>query len=291
MSSHDEISGRVKPLIRWAGGKSRLLRKIVPAVPESIDNYFEPFLGGGAVFLTVRQRITGRSFLSDVNPHLIAGWKGYASPTKEFLDALRECESRDSEAFYYEMRAREPDNEFERAVRFAYLNATSWNHLWRENSKTGAMNAPWGKRTFKVPTDARLNEFSAALRGAEIRVQDFREPMQQTKVGDFVYLDPPYLPIWTRSEEKEPTSKFNRYNAKTFELADLEDLADCCKELDERGVAWLVSNRDTPEVRDLFSFARIDTFTTTRSVAAQSKRTVESRQSPEVLIAGANIEL
>ncbi|MHA6600941.1 DNA adenine methylase [Corynebacterium coyleae] len=289
MSANGEISTRVKPLVRWAGGKSRLLSKILPAVPSAIQDYYEPFLGGGAVYLTLYKRVEGCAYLSDVNPHLIAGWRGYANPTDRFLATLSNFEKQDSEEFYYEMRSQSPTDPFDMAARFAYLNATSWNHLWRENSKTGAMNAPWGKRAFKMPSNERLAEFKNAVKGASISVQDFRVALQSAQAGDFVYLDPPYLPIWTNQEEKEPTSKFNRYNAKTFELPDLEDLADCCRDLDQKGVAWLLSNRDTEQVRELFSFAKIQTFTTTRSVAAQSKRSVESRKSPEVLILGANL--
>lgn len=291
LDSTELIGSRVKPLVRWAGGKSRLLSKIIPSVPAVIENYYEPFLGGGAVFLTIHGRVKKQAFLSDVNPHLIAGWRGYANVTDEFLDLLVECAEKDSEEFYYWMRAQKPTSELEMAVRFAYLNATSWNHLWRENSKTGAMNAPWGKRAFQIPSAERLREFSEAMTQAEVSVKDFRESLRLVESGDFVYLDPPYLPIWTRAEEKEPTSKFNRYNAKTFELTDLEDLAALCKSMDERGVAWLLSNRDTEQVRDLFGFAQFKRFTTMRSVAAQSKRTVEAKQSPEILIAGACIEL
>ena len=257
MSSNEEIAARVKPIIRWVGGKSRLLSRILPEAPLVIQDYYEPFLGGGAVYLALYRRVEGNAYLSDVNPHLIAGWQGYADPTEQFLETLMDFERQDSEDFYYAMRAQTPTNQFEMATRFAYLNATSWNHLWRENSKTGAMNTPWGKRAFKVPPSDRLSEFTDALKGARIVLQDFRDALQSAQAGDFVYLDPPYLPIWTNPEEKEPTSKFNRYNARTFGSRDLQDLAECCRELDEKGVAWLLSNRDTEQVRELFSFAGI----------------------------------
>lgn len=276
-------------MIRWAGGKTRLLKHILPLTPTRIENYFEPFVGGGAVYLAIHEDVSGKAFLSDLNPHLVAGWNGLKSYSEELDSLLRLHEFFDSESHFYNVRSQEPRDETEMAARFLYLNATSWNHLWRENSKTGAMNAPWGKRSFRVPEKQALSEFSQCLTKAQISVSDFREALKNPKLGDFVYLDPPYLPIWTNRKEKEPTSKFNKYNAKTFELRDLEDLAIICRRLDQEGVAWMLSNRDTPEVRDLFSFGRFETFTTIRSLSAQSRRNVEAKQSPEILITGTNL--
>ena len=105
--------------------------------------------------------------------------------------------------------------------------------------------------------------------------------------GDFVYLDPPYLPVFSRPGfEKEPTAKFNKYTAKTFEMEDLIDLAEICADLSQRGVRWVMSNRDTASVHDLFPDAEIIRFTTHRSLAAQSRREVEAHQSPEAIIIG-----
>ena len=102
-----------------------------------------------------------------------------------------------------------------------------------------------------------------------------------------MYLDPPYLPVFTKSEvEKEPTSKFNKYTAKVFGDADLLDLATLCEEMSARGVKWVMSNRDTPGVRELFPNSDVIGFTTRRSLAAQSKREVEDRHSPEAIVVG-----
>lgn len=280
-------SAPIKPFIRWAGGKSRLLPRILPHVPASIQNYYEPFLGGGAVFLACAARVTNRSHLADLNEHLVAAWiamRDYQSELRPLLDLYL---ANDSKEFYYKVRSVIPTSLIEKAARFLYLNGVSWNHLWRENSRTGAMNVPWGDRRFKSIDDATMTVIGDVLERAEIVAGDFREVLKGAARGDFVYLDPPYLPVYTRPDvEKEPTAKFNKYTAKTFEMPDLIDLAEICAGLSRRGVRWVMSNRDTESVRDLFPNAEIIQFTTHRSLAAQSRREVEAHLSPEAILIG-----
>ncbi len=277
----------IKPFIRWAGGKSRLLSRILPHVPTHIENYYEPFLGGGAVFLACAVRVSGRSHLADLNEHLVAAWIAMRDHQSELRPLLDWYLANDSKESFYEVRSAVPAGLVERAARFLYLNGVSWNHLWRENSRTGAMNAPWGDRSFKLMNDARMKAIGDVLIGADIAATDFRHVLNTAARGDFVYLDPPYLPVFTRpSVEKEPTAKFNRYTAKTFEKSDLIELAEICADLSQRGVRWVMSNRDNAAVSDLFPDAEIIRFTTHRSLAAQSRREVEAHLSPEAIIVG-----
>lgn len=276
-----------KPFIRWAGGKSRLLPRILPHVPDEIGNYFEPFLGGGAVFLACTTRVSGRFHLADLNEHLISAWLAIRDYPAKIGPLLAWYQTNDSKEFYYEVRAATPVGTIEKAARFLYLNGVSWNHLWRENSCTGAMNVPWGDRRFKLIDDATMKIVGDALTRADIVAADFREVIVGAERGDFVYLDPPYLPIFTQpGVEKEPTAKFNKYTAKTFEMADLIELAAICADLSKRGVRWVMSNRDTASVRELFPDADIIRFTAHRALAAQSRREVEAHQSPEAIIVG-----
>lgn len=276
-----------RPFIRWAGGKSRLLPQILPHLPERISNYYEPFLGGGALFFALQDRIEGVAHLADLNEHLVAAWVSMRDHQDRLRPLLAWYKERDSRDFYYQVRASQPDGLVERGARFLYLNGTSWNHLWRENSKTGAMNVPWGDRSFKGFDDAAMRAIKNSLQRADVRAADFRTVLISALPGDFVYLDPPYLPIFTRPEaEKEPTSKFNKYTAKVFGESDLNDLVDICSDLSRRGVKWVMSNRDTEGVRTLFPSADIVRFTARRSLAAQSKREVEAHDSPEALIIG-----
>ena len=277
----------IKPFIRWVGGKSRLLSRILPHVPTGIRNYYEPFLGGGAVFLACASRVSGHSHLADLNEHLIAAWVAMRDHQSELRPLLERYLANDSKVFYYEVRSTTPLGLVEKAARFLYLNGVSWNHLWRENSRTGAMNAPWGDRSFKGMNDAAMKAVGDVLARADICAADFREVLDNANRGDFVYLDPPYLPVFTRPDvEKEPTAKFNKYTAKTFEMSDLIELAEICADLSQRGVQWVMSNRDTTSVSDLFPGAEIVRFTTHRSLAAQSRREVEAHLSPEAIIIG-----
>jgi DNA adenine methylase len=277
----------IKPFVRWAGGKSRLLSRILPHVPTSISNYYEPFLGGGAVFLACASRVSGCSRLADLNEHLVAAWVAMRDHQSELRPLLEWYLANDSKEFYYEVRSTTPTSLVEKAARFLYLNGVSWNHLWRENSKTGAMNVPWGDRRFKGIDDTTMKVIRDVLAQADIVATDFREVLDSATRGDFVYLDPPYLPVFTRPDvEREPTAKFNKYTAKTFEMSDLIELAEICAGLSRRGVRWVMSNRDAASVGDLFPDAEIIRFTTHRSLAAQSRREVEAHLSPEAIIIG-----
>jgi DNA adenine methylase len=276
-----------KPFIRWAGGKTKLLPRILPYVPASFAGYHEPFVGGGAVFFAVQDRIEGRANLADLNGHLVHAYLAMRDQQDELKPLLEAHQERDSKDYYYEIRAQAPTGGVEQAARFLYLNATSWNHLWRENSKTGAMNTPWGNRAFKGFDEATLEALANTLSIADVREEDFRVALDRVQPGDFVYLDPPYLPLFSNpGVEKEPTAKFNKYTAKTFEQSDLEDLARLCKSMTEQGIKWIMSNRDSDGVRELFDFADIVSFTAHRSLAAQAKREVEAHHSPEALIIG-----
>lgn len=275
-----------KPFLKWVGGKTRILPKILPYTPESFANYHEPFLGGGAMFFALQDRIQGEAHLTDLNEDLINAWIAVRSYQDELRPCLDWYKERDSKEFYYEVRATVPDGLVAQAARFIYLNQTSWNGLWRTNSKTGAMNVPWGDRPFRSLSSENLLGLERSLSVAELHFEDFREACARAKPGDFVYLDPPYLPVWSNSDEKEPTSKFNKYTSKVFELVDLQDLASICADFSSRGVHWVMSNRDNEGVRSLFPDAEIVGFTTHRSVAAQSKRAVEASRSPEAIIIG-----
>lgn len=281
----DRLRAR-KPFIRWAGGKSRLLPRLLPHVPQRIEDYHEPFLGGGAVFFAVQERIRGTANLSDLNGHLVNAWIAMRDHQDELAGLLDWYKAHDSKDFYYETRSSQPTGVVEQAARFLYLNGTSWNHLWRENSKTGAMNVPWGDRIFKGFDREALQALDLTLGNVEVRAEDFRVALERVSPGDFVYLDPPYLPVFSNSSEKEPTSKFNKYTAQVFGIADLQELAELCRGLSSRGIKWMMSNRDTEGVRDLFSGYEVIRFTTHRSLAAQSKRQVEARRSPEAIIIG-----
>src|SRR5690606_38984720 len=126
-------------------------------------DYYEPFLGGGAVFLACASRVSGRAHLADLNEHLVAAWSAMRDCPAELGPLLAWYQANDSKEFYYEVRAASPVGTIEKAARFLYLNGVSWNHLWRENSRTGAMNVPWGDRRFKGIDDLTMKAVGHAL--------------------------------------------------------------------------------------------------------------------------------
>lgn len=277
----DENAGEqaqpAKPFLRWAGGKSRLLGALLPLVPSKFRNYHEPFLGSGAMFFALRTRAQA-CFLGDLNTELVNLWCVIQREPKAFLEHIQPYFERQGEDAYYVVRDESPDHHLERAARFFYLNQTAWNGLWRENQR-GVFNVPWGARDFRGVDVKFLSAVSLALQEVTIRETDFRDAAKSTERGDFIYFDPPYLPI-------SDTSKFAGYNGKRFRKNDLEELADLCKHLTKKGVHWMVSNRDNEHIREIFSHATVVPFTTRRSVAAQSKRHVQPKDSPEVVVVG-----
>lgn len=272
-----EQAMKVKPFLRWVGGKTRLLSALLPYVPEKIRNYHEPFLGSGAMFFALRSQAQS-CFLADLNTELVNLWQVVQREPMAFYEHLKPYFNRQGEDHYYVVRDESPDHHLERAARFFYLNQTSWNGLWREN-RWGVFNVPWGARNFKGIDPDFLAKVSLALRDVTIRETDFRQAAQDAQKGDFIYFDPPYLPI-------SDTSKFAGYNGKRFRKHDLEELADLCKDLTKLGVNWMVSNRDNEHIREIFSHATVIPFTTRRSVAAQNKRNVQPKDSPEVVVVG-----
>jgi DNA adenine methylase len=278
MVSPSNAAMTLRPFLKWAGGKTRLLPKILPYVPDEFENYHEPFLGGGAMFFAVRDRMRGVARLHDLNEILVNVWQRVQEDPDGLLEALEYYRGHDSKDFYLSQRTEVPDTLVGRAAWFVYVNQTAWNGLWRVN-KWGQFNVPWGARAFRGIDADFLRQVSDALIGATITSDDFRVTLPKAEAGDFVYIDPPYLPI-------SDTSKFYLYTERRFRAPDLTELADLCHDMTERGVTWLMSNRDTDQVRDLFPDNEIVRFTARRSVAAQNRRDVEKADSPEALILG-----
>lgn len=265
-----------RPFIKWAGGKTRLLPVLLPYVPESFGRYHEPFLGGGAFFFAVHSRGTLPASISDFNDDLVNVWRTVQANPKGLHRRLAKYVESDSEEFFYSVRAKTHEDALERAAHFVYLNKTAWNGLYRVN-RWGEFNVPWGARSFSPPKLESLEAAAGELADVTIENVDFRKALAQAEEGDFVYLDPPYLKV-------SDTSKFNGYTQQRFREEDLEDLAATLHELTERGVRWLLSNRDSERLRRLFPNCEIARLTVRRSVAAQNRRNVEPANSPEAVV-------
>jgi len=224
--------------------------------------YFEPFVGGGAVFFARRP---ARSALTDVNTELIDCYRAIRDCVEDVIEALREhTYERDH---YYAVRAVEPKSLAlaERAARTIFLNKTGFNGLYRVNA-AGKFNVPFGRYTNPQFCDEdNLRSCSLALQGVAIRVQNFEAVVRDAKPGDFVYFDPPYVPV-------SETSDFTSYVAGGFSWKQHEKLADVFRQLSHSGVYAMLSNSDTQAVRDLYVGFSLHEVHATRSVNSDATR-------------------
>ena len=240
---------KAKPFIKWAGGKWQLIPLFAPHFPplQQMNRYFEPFLGGAAVFFHLQHP---RSFLSDSNAELVELYQTVRDDVENLIEILRG--HRNEETYYYSIRAQNPASlsPVQRAARFIFLNKTCYNGLYRVNSKM-QFNVPFGKYKKPAICDAEgLRVASLALQYAEITVSDFEDAVSSTGRGDLVYFDPPYQPI-------SKTSSFTSYTAAKFDDKEQERLAGVFRDLDRRGCYAMLSNSEAPLIRELYAGFRI----------------------------------
>ncbi len=238
---------RARPVLKWAGGKGQLLPALLARLPETFAAYHEPFVGGGALFFALAaQRRVGPVFLSDANPSLIDVYLGLQTDVDAVIVALRRhVYDRDR---YYAVRALNPADLSlpERAARVIYLNKTCYNGLYREN-RAGQFNVPFGR--YANPTicdEPNLRAAAAVLRGVDIACRPFTTVLDAARPGDFVYFDPPYDPV-------SRTANFTGYDRRGFGPDDQRRLRDVFAELGRRGVRAMLSNSDTPFIRELYA--------------------------------------
>lgn len=239
------------PFLKWAGGKTQLLGELQSHVP-SFQTYYEPFLGGGALFFRLAScKSDFRAYLSDLNSELVNAYRVVKHDVEELICNLSQHEkdySGDPEGFYYELRDARPRSRIEKAGRLVALNKTCYNGLYRVNS-IGAFNVPMGRyRNPLICNTAQLRNANAALARtkASIRTCDYAAALSKAKKGDFVYLDPPFVPL-------SRTSSFVSYTRDGFSASDQGLLAKIYRSLHRKGCRVLLSNSDTKLARELYS--------------------------------------
>ncbi len=260
-----------RPFLKWAGGKSQLLEQFRPLLPRpsSYERYIEPFVGSGALFFHLRPP---SAQLSDVNREIVDCYRAVKTrPT----DVIRELEKhRHDERHYYEVRATVPTKLAERAARTIYLNKTGYNGLYRVNA-SGRFNVPMGRYAnpgFQSPTlFATIRACSRALTSARLAPGDFEAALKDAGRGDFVYLDPPYVPV-------SETSDFTSYARGGFGWEEQERLAAVCRKLWRRGAKIMLSNSDTESVRALYRDFRIDVVHASRSINSRGAKRGKVRE-------------
>jgi len=245
----DSAPVAAKPFVKWVGGKRQLLASIEKYVPKNLKpgaTYHEPFVGGGAVFFHTQP---ARAYLTDSNARLVRTYRGIQEDVERVIVQLHKYEKKHDKDFYLGLRARDVDaskRDADVAAWFIYLNRTGYNGLYRVNSKNG-FNVPFGDYKKPMICDAdNLRACARALRGATIEQADFTAVEARAKRGDFVYFDPPYIPLTA-------TSRFTDYTSEGFSDADQVRLRDVAYELKRRGVTVLLSNSSAPRVYDLYA--------------------------------------
>jgi DNA adenine methylase len=253
-----------KPFLKWAGGKTRLLPELVKRMPEQYNTYFEPFLGGGALFFHLQPQ---RAQLSDANSELINAYRMVRDWSPQLCDYL--ANHQNTKEYYDHIRNIDRTAEYQhwgsmqKASRFIYLNKTCFNGLYRVNAK-GQFNVPFGNYKNPCVLDTEvLQKCSLALDKARLFHCDFDEIETLTQAGDFVYMDPPYVPLST-------TSSFTGYTKDGFGFHEHRRLKKLCNRLDARGVQFMLSNSATNSVKGIFAKYRVETITVPRSISASA---------------------
>lgn len=255
---HIEETAKKLPLLRWTGGKRRLVSQILPLVPSSFNRYCEPFFGGGAFFFALEPRI---AVLSDLNSELIDCYKQIRdSPEQVILHLSRYVNSSDE---YYRIREYIPVTSSEKAARLIYLTTLSFNGIYRLNQR-GLFNVPYGQRTHVNPCDAsKIMQTSKTLSGTELISGDFADVLTDATEGDLIYFDPPYTVA-------HQNNGFVKYNDRIFLWQDQIRLANLAKELSNRGCYVIVSNANHACLRDLYDGFEVKVITRNSIMAASS---------------------
>lgn len=254
-SSLESPSTKAEPFIKWAGGKQALLTQILPHFPKSFDRYFEPFIGGGAVFFSIKHP---KAKINDENEWLI---DTYTAVRDNYLGVAKELDKLpNTKEDFLKIRAINPFSVSleKRAAYFIYLNKTCFRGLFRVNKK-GQFNVPYGEYQRRYYSIENLSAASHALQGVEFSVGDFEKSLYGIKSDDFVYFDPPYFKLGGYSD-------FNRYTAGQFREPEHLRLASLCNELDAQGIKWAVSNSDTPFIREIFKGYRLEQIKARREI-------------------------
>lgn len=257
-----------KPVVKWAGGKSKVISQFSKYIPEKFNNYHEPFVGGGALFYYLAPDLIKRNataYLSDLVEELINLYQNI----KNNADALimESKKHKYEEEYYYKIRSLDPSkmSDIERASRTLYLNKTCFNGLYRVNSK-GQFNVSFGDYVDPVIIDeANLRNANKAFQSAEIFHSDFKVVLKNAKEGDFVYLDPPYVPL-------SATSDFTKYTSGSFGINDHNRLKNVFDLLKAKGCYVMLSNSNTEFVKNLYSGYNVKTVNAARAINSNASK-------------------
>ena len=262
---------QAKPILKWAGGKTQLLSELLPKVPKSYSRYIEPFFGGGAMFFALQPE---DAIIADSNPEIINMYREVADHVEDVIQYLNQYEN--TSEMFYAVRSQDWTElpKTEAAARTIYLNKTCFNGLYRVN-KQGQFNVPYGKyKNPKICDEERLRAASLVLKKADILCGDYLLVLEHyAQPGDFVFLDPPYLPI---SEYAD----FKRYTKEQFYEEDHVELSKMIMTLHERGCYVILTNSNHPLVHELYAPYNIDIIQTKRHISCNGS----TRKGEDVIV-------
>ena len=271
----------MKPFIKWVGGKSQILDKIKEKLPATYNNYYEPFLGGAAVLLGINPVKPKEAYANDINPELVNMYLQVREHVEEVIAHLEHLDTEheaavDPKDFYYMIREAFNTNMGSQtpvqAARFIYLNKHCFNGLFRVNSK-GEFNVPFNGKLNGGSFDAEhLRKVSEQIHDVEFSLSDFESFLVTAGSEDFIFIDSPYAPLTTTS--------FTDYAKEGFAYEDHLRLAKVFKELSDRGCYCMLTNHDTPLIRDLYKNYNITEVDVRRSI----NRVGSNRKGKEVII-------
>lgn len=259
----------VMPVVKWVGGKRQLLPILTPLLPERFTTYCEPFLGGGAMLFW---RQPNQAIVNDINGDLILMYEVIRDNVEDLIAEL-ETHINESEHFY-EVRDWDRNREFydaltniQKAARIIYLNKTCYNGLFRVNN-AGEFNTPFGSyRNPNIVNAPTLRAVSSYFRKADINFscRNYTEVLDEIPRGAFVYLDPPYDPV-------SDTSNFTGYSRGGFSREDQVQLRECCDDLTQRGIKFMLSNSATDFIREQYAEYNITIVQAKRAVNSNAAR-------------------
>ncbi len=241
LAKHPILKQKRSPFLRWAGGKKALLNNLISILPKRATHYYEPFIGGGALYFAISPN---RATISDFNTELINCYQHVASHPEEIINSLSKSDF--NKNCYYDIRKKIPESDLEKTKRFIYLNRTCWNGLYRVNKK-GEFNVPIGKFSNGpiLCPEKDIRKASEILKHSEIISDDFEKIVENSNKSDFIYFDPPYT-------VKHDNNGFLKYNEKVFSWKDQERLSELSLDLKKRGVNIMISNAAHDDIIDLY---------------------------------------
>ncbi|VTX86358.1 DNA adenine methylase [Gemella haemolysans] len=259
---------KLQPFTKWTGGKRKLLPKLKELLPVDYNNYYEPFVGGGALFFELAPK---NAIINDFNNELINCYIQIKNNPNKLIESLRKHKEKNSKEYYLEIRGLDRLDCFsnlsgiERAARIMYMLRVNFNGLYRVNSKN-QFNVPYGNYSNpKIVDEELINSISDYLNSNEIKIMsgDFEDSLDTVKSGDFVYFDPPYIPL-------NETSSFTSYTHEGFSYEDQVRLRDTVRKLTEKGVKVMVSNSSSELTIDLYREFNVHYVDVTRTNGAKS---------------------